>query len=141
MGRFRQCSRPGRGWPESRRSGPAGDSLLDRKRRPGGVAAAGPCRTGAERKRPGAGISGQRLVVEEILKELRALADPAAVAGMARFGIRSRNVLGVSVPRQRALARRIGRNQQMAEALWHTGIMEARTVASLIGEPSAVTQE
>ncbi len=81
------------------------------------------------------------MVVEEVLKELRALADPAAVAGMARFGIRSRNVLGVSVPEQRALARRIGRNQQLAEALWQTGIMEARTVASFIGDPAAVTAE
>ena len=80
------------------------------------------------------------MVVEEILNELRALADPSAVAGMARFGIRSRVVLGVSVPSQRALAKRIGRNQQLAEALWRTGIMEARTLASLIGEPAAVTE-
>jgi 3-methyladenine DNA glycosylase AlkD len=80
------------------------------------------------------------LVAEEVLKELRAQADPAAVAGMARFGIRSANALGVSTPKLRALAKRIGRDQPLAIELWRTGILEARGVAGLIGDAAAVTE-
>src|SRR5260370_10156041 len=75
------------------------------------------------------------------MNELRRLGDPAAVAGMARFGIRSRHVLGVSTPKLRALAKKIGRNQPLAEELWQTGILEARAIASLIGDPRLVTEE
>jgi 3-methyladenine DNA glycosylase AlkD len=80
------------------------------------------------------------LRAEEILKELRSLGDPAAVAGMARFGIRSANVLGISTPKLRALARCIGRDQALAEELWQSGILEARAISSLIGDPRLVTE-
>ena len=76
----------------------------------------------------------------EILKELHALADPAAAAGAVRFGIRSSRVLGVSTPRLRELARRIGRDHALAQALWPSGILEARVLASLIGDPARVTE-
>jgi 3-methyladenine DNA glycosylase AlkD len=81
------------------------------------------------------------LVAEEVLNELHRLGDPAAVAGMARFGIHSLNVLGVSTPKLRALAKKIGRNQALAEELWRSGIFDARAVASLIGDPRLVTTE
>ena len=80
------------------------------------------------------------MVVEEILNELRALGNPANVAGMARFGICSPKAFGVSAPVLRALAKRIGRNQPLAEELWPTGILEARILASLIGDPAAVSE-
>jgi hypothetical protein len=35
---------------------------------------------------------------EEILKRLKSLANPEAVAGMARFGINPKNTYGVSIP-------------------------------------------
>src|SRR5436190_1013558 len=69
------------------------------------------------------------------------MGDPAAVAGMARYGIRSRQVLGVGMPRLRALAKRIGRDHALAQQLWLTGILEARAVASMIGDPKLVTEE
>lgn len=78
---------------------------------------------------------------EEVLTELRALADPAAVAGMARFGIRSGKSLGVSAPKVRALAKRIGRDHALAQELWQMGILDTRAVASLIGDPLQVTEE
>ena len=62
-----------------------------------------------------AGVSsGERasLVAEEVLNKLRALGNPANVAGMARFGIVSAKALGVPTPELRALAKRIGRNQR-----------------------------
>jgi len=69
------------------------------------------------------------------------MGDPAAVAGMARYGIRSQQVLGVGMPRLRALAKRIGRDHALAQQLWLTGILEARAVASMIGDPKLVTEE
>jgi 3-methyladenine DNA glycosylase AlkD len=75
-----------------------------------------------------------------VLGELRALGDPVAVAGMARFGIRSSQVLGIPVPVLRALAKRIGRDHALAEDLWRSGILEARVLSSLLGDPKLVTE-
>jgi 3-methyladenine DNA glycosylase AlkD len=80
------------------------------------------------------------LLLEEVLTELRSLGDPAAVAGMARFGICSSKALGVSTPVLRAMAKRIGRNHALAQALWQTGILEARALSSLVGDPKLVTE-
>jgi 3-methyladenine DNA glycosylase AlkD len=81
------------------------------------------------------------LLAEDVLTELRSLGDPAAVAGMARFGIRSSKALGVSTPVLRAMAKRIGRDHALAQDLWRTGILEARAISSLVGDPQLVTEE
>jgi 3-methyladenine DNA glycosylase AlkD len=76
--------------------------------------------------------------VQEIVRGMRAMADPAAVEGMARFGIQPVNALGLSTPQIRALARRLGKDQGLAEELWATGIHDARILASLVGDPLAI---
>jgi 3-methyladenine DNA glycosylase AlkD len=68
------------------------------------------------------------------------LGKPDNVAGMARFGIRSRKALGVPTPTLRAMAKRIRRNHTLAQELWQTGILEARVIASLIADPMMVTE-
>jgi 3-methyladenine DNA glycosylase AlkD len=78
---------------------------------------------------------------EEIVANLRALSDPAAVAGMARFGISPENTLGVSIPKLRKLAKASGKNHHLAQELWATGIHEARILASMVDVPGAVTEE
>ena len=75
-----------------------------------------------------------------VLAELRRLANPTNVAGMARFGIVGRNLLGISVAPLRAIAKRTGRNHALAEELWASGIFEARILAGLVGEPAHVTR-
>jgi 3-methyladenine DNA glycosylase AlkD len=75
----------------------------------------------------------------EILDRLRSLGDPKAVEGMARYGIRSTNALGVSAPKLRRFAREIGRSHDLAAQLWRTGIYDARILASLIDDPARVT--
>jgi 3-methyladenine DNA glycosylase AlkD len=75
-----------------------------------------------------------------VLAELRGLADPINVVGMARFGIVGKNLLGVSVAKLRALAKRAGRNHALAETLWATGIFEARILAAFVAEPTKVTR-
>jgi 3-methyladenine DNA glycosylase AlkD len=74
----------------------------------------------------------------EIVREMRALAVPANLAGMARYGIDTTSALGLTVPAIRAIARRVGKDQALAEELWATGIREARILASQIAEPDAI---
>lgn len=58
---------------------------------------------------------------------------------MARYGIPSENALGVSVADIRVLAKRIGRNHDLAAALWETEVYEARMLTAFIDEPARVT--
>ncbi len=76
---------------------------------------------------------------DAILELLRAQADPANVAGMARFGISTQGTLGVPVRNLRSLARQIGKSHDLALALWESGIHEARILATIIDEPARVT--
>jgi len=79
--------------------------------------------------------------VNEVLARLRSLADPRNREGMIRFAVANENALGVSTPVLKKLAREIGRDQVFAEALWKTGVFEARALAALIGEPAKVTED
>jgi 3-methyladenine DNA glycosylase AlkD len=76
----------------------------------------------------------------EILAALRAEANPANVAGMARYGISTAGTLGVPVPAIRQLAKRAGPNHELAAELWDSGIHEARILASLVDRPAWVTR-
>lgn len=78
--------------------------------------------------------------LNEIIEQLKALAIPENVKGMARFGINPTNTLGVSMPNIRQLGRR-KKDHQLALELWKTGIHEARILASIIDEPKLVTTE
>ncbi len=61
---------------------------------------------------------------------------------MSRFGIATQGaVLGLRVPQIRAVARRIGRDQVLAEALWETGVHEARHLAGMVGDPGKISAE
>jgi 3-methyladenine DNA glycosylase AlkD len=75
-----------------------------------------------------------------VLAELRRLANPTNVAGMARFGIVGQNLLGISVVQLRTIAKRTGRNHALAEELWVSGIFEARILAAFVAEPSRVSR-
>jgi 3-methyladenine DNA glycosylase AlkD len=79
--------------------------------------------------------------VKEILRQLRSLSDPEAVASMARFGIKADKAFGVSVPALRKLARSIGKDHALAQELWNTGLHEARELATMIAAPKQVTED
>jgi 3-methyladenine DNA glycosylase AlkD len=76
----------------------------------------------------------------EVLARLAALADPSRLAGMARYGIPTQHAYGVTLPEQRTLARGLGRDHELAAALWATGVHEARIVASLVDDPALVDE-
>ena len=76
--------------------------------------------------------------LEEIISQLKALAVPANISGMARFGINPNNTLGVSMPNIRKLGKR-KKDHDLALALWDTGIHEARILASIVDQPAMLT--
>lgn len=75
----------------------------------------------------------------QILKRLRSLGSRKNIAGMARYGIISKKAFGVGAVPLQALAKEIGKNHALAARLWKSGYLEARSLASLIDEPSKVT--
>lgn len=78
--------------------------------------------------------------VEDVLRELRALADPRVRAKMSHFGVHVEKAHGIRAPQLHRLAKQIGENHELAEQLWATGIHEAKVLAALIGEPEKVTE-
>ncbi len=81
-----------------------------------------------------------RRTAPAVLRELKSLADPSAARGMARFGISGGTVYGISMTRLRAMARRIGKDHDLAQRLWTSGVHEARILASLVDDPALVTE-
>jgi len=75
-----------------------------------------------------------------VMRAIDALASGDVRAGMARFGIPTANARGVSTPQLKALARRLGRDHDLAGRLWASGVFEARVVAAFIDEPDKVTR-
>jgi 3-methyladenine DNA glycosylase AlkD len=76
-----------------------------------------------------------------LIKKIKSLSNPEAVAGMARFGINPKNTYGVSIPVLRRMAKEIGRNHLLAQRLWNSGIHEARILAGMIDSPDQVTEK
>jgi len=81
----------------------------------------------------------ERSSVSAILLALKSLANPANVAGMARYGISVKGTLGVNIPTLRKMAKEIGTNHDLARSLWKSGIHEARLLAGFIADPEQVT--
>lgn len=76
----------------------------------------------------------------DILKRLRTLGNERNRAGMARFGIETKNAYGIPIPVLRKLAREIGTNRTLALKLWETEIHEAKLLACFIDDSEKVTQ-
>lgn len=77
--------------------------------------------------------------VEDVIAWLTRHGTPRNVEGMARYGIRSAKVLGVSMTTMRPLVKQLGRDHAFAQRLWATGWLEARILASFVDEPLRVT--
>ena len=67
-------------------------------------------------------------------------ARPGQLAGMARFGLTGDGRLGLSVPAMRSIARTLGRDHALAQALWDTAIPDACIVAAFVAEPARFTR-
>ncbi|MCX6372099.1 MAG: DNA alkylation repair protein [Actinobacteria bacterium] len=75
-----------------------------------------------------------------VMDELAAQASEESRAGMARYGINVTDAFGVSVYELRRMAKGLGTDHELALALWDTGNHEARTLASMVDDPAAVTE-
>jgi 3-methyladenine DNA glycosylase AlkD len=84
-------------------------------------------------------IAKARWTKAGVLRELRQLADPRVREKMAYFGVRVPRAHGISAPVLHSLARRIGRDHDLANQLWASGIHEARILATLVGNSTKVT--
>jgi 3-methyladenine DNA glycosylase AlkD len=77
--------------------------------------------------------------VQAALKWLKGRSTKATLDGMARYAIPSENALGVAMKDIKALGTKLGRDQELAAALWETGVYEARMLCSFVGDPVKLT--
>jgi 3-methyladenine DNA glycosylase AlkD len=97
---------------------------------------------------PRRAAGGVEAAAGTVLARLHAAANPANVAGMARYGISTVGTLGVPVAALRRVARDLRRGQRepawrhaLAERLWASGLHEARLLATLLDEPALVGRD
>jgi 3-methyladenine DNA glycosylase AlkD len=79
--------------------------------------------------------------LDEVLSELKKNSNEHDREGMARFGINPKYTLGVRIPILRKIARKSGKNHGLALGLWKTRIHEARILASMVEDPSRVSEK
>jgi len=80
--------------------------------------------------------------VSAVLTSLKRLADKRVLEDMSkRYGIYTTKAFGVSMSNIQKVARPLGRNHELAAALWETGWYEARMLTSFVDEPSSVTSK
>jgi 3-methyladenine DNA glycosylase AlkD len=77
--------------------------------------------------------------VASVLAWLKKHSSASTHEGMVRYGIPADNASGVSVADIRVLAKQLGRDHDLALALWETGSYEARMLTPFIDEPARVT--
>lgn len=61
--------------------------------------------------------------------------------GMARYAIPSDNAYGVAMRDIKAYGKQLGPRQDLATALWDTGVYEARMLVSFVADPAALTSK
>src|SRR4051812_7308249 len=91
----------------------------------------------AKRKSDRASVSE---VVEETLAWLQAKSSTKIRDEMGpRYGIHTEKAFGVGMSAMQKLAKELGQNHELAEALWKTGWYEARMVAAMVEEADRVS--
>lgn len=75
-----------------------------------------------------------------MLTSLKRVADKRVLKDMSqRYGIYTNKAFGVSMSNIQKMAKPLGRNHELAAALWETGWYEARMLTSFVDEPARVT--
>ena len=75
-----------------------------------------------------------------MLESLKRVAEKRVLDDMSqRYNIRTSKALGVSMSNIQKVAKPLGRNHDLAAALWETGWYEARMLTSFVDEPERVT--
>lgn len=105
------------------------------RKRPTASAARAPSRSTAagKAKRTSSGVA-------EILADLQRMGSEKVRRQMLeQFGVPNDDAFGVGMVKIHALARRLGRDHELALKLWKSGNYEARTLAAFVAEPAMLT--
>ena len=78
--------------------------------------------------------------VNDVVDWLAGVGTPEGLNSMARYNVPSDNAYGVSIADLRAKARSIGRDHELALALWDTSAFEARILAGMIADPAKLAE-
>ncbi len=91
----------------------------------------------SQKKRTKSGLAGE---VRSVLASLERLGEPRVRRDLdERYGIRPKKAWGVPMSAMQKVAKGLGRDHELALALWETGWYEARTVAAYVDDPALVT--
>jgi 3-methyladenine DNA glycosylase AlkD len=78
--------------------------------------------------------------VQAVLASLKRLSEKRVLEDMSkRYGIYTSKAFGVSMSNIQKVAKPLGRNHELAAALWETGWYEARMLTSFVDDPALVT--
>lgn len=77
--------------------------------------------------------------MRDVVAWLKKAGTKAGREGMTRYGLPSEKAYGVPVGRLQAYAKQLGRNHDLALALWESGSFEARLLTAYLGEPERLT--
>ncbi|MDD2192220.1 MAG: DNA alkylation repair protein [Bacteroidales bacterium] len=78
---------------------------------------------------------------KEVLDHLLSLSNKDKKKQAEYFGVKSNNILGITVPELRAKAKEIKTNHPLALKLWETNYHEARMLSTMIADPKKITLE
>ncbi len=83
------------------------------------------------------------MTAPEVLALLDAERDERGIRNWAKLGSSTADMMsyGIGLTRLRQLAKRIGRNRDLAHALWMTNVYEARVIALLVDDPARITRD
>jgi 3-methyladenine DNA glycosylase AlkD len=77
--------------------------------------------------------------VNEVVTSLKRMGSKSVRDGMVRYGLPTEYAFGIPVGKMQQFAKDLGRNHELALALWETGFYEARMVAAFLDDPAQVT--
>lgn len=81
------------------------------------------------------------MTLDEVLKRLKQLQNPANIDGMRRFGIESDKIFGITMKDLELLKKQIGKNHELALLLWNEGYHETRLLAAMIADPKLLDSD
>ena len=85
------------------------------------------------------------MTTREIIEELRSLSDPAKIADLERYAIKTPKWFGIRTPELKAFAREVKKlvddRHTTALELWESGIYDVRAIAFMIDDPKKVTPQ
>ena len=84
---------------------------------------------------------GDYMEFEEIVEELESLSNMEEVEGMRRWGIDPQKTYAVRIPQLRRIAKKAGKNHELAQKLWEHGYRETRIIASIVEDPMLVSEK